>query len=233
MAEAYKSCPYCGKNLQTAALRGQLVHVGICRRKRETFALAVQSSKRLRMEQSCPPSVMESGDQQQSPMEDVEVPSDEGLNDTDKALLRLFYERKDMKVSLLREIIAIARMPQTPTFRSAREMLKSVDDLPGPEFDMYTLTVPPLQQSFPLFARDVSELALGLLRRFNGRICDPRTRRKPASGSTDFVDGERYRKLQKKLSKACPKEEPVLVPLIFNAGMSLFTFVFPWLPVDY
>lgn len=142
----------------------------------------------------------------------------EGLNETDKALLLLYYERTDIKVSLMREIIAIARMPDAPTFRSERELLKSVDALPGPKFTVYSLTVPPMPATFPLLARDVGEIALGLLQRFNGRICDPQVRRDPASGTTDFVDGERYQELLQALAEAFPDEDTVLVPLIFNAG---------------
>ncbi len=142
----------------------------------------------------------------------------EGLNETDKALLLLYYERTDIKVSLMREIIAIARMPDAPTFRSERELLKSVDALPGPKFTVYSLTVPPMPATFQLLARDVGEIALGLLQRFNGRICDPQVRRDPASGTTDFVDGERYQELLQALAEAFPDEDTVLVPLIFNAG---------------
>ena len=211
-------CMWCAKDLREANLHGQLVHVGMCQRKREVAVAAAEATRKVSQVAAPMPALARAMPPDVAAIAEPDTALDE-LNDTDKALLLLFYERTDIKVSLMREIIAISRMPEPPSFRSERDLLKTVDALPGPKFNVLSLTVPPLPATFPLLARDVGEIALGLLQRFNGRICDPQTRRDPASGTTDFVDGDRYQELLQTLAAACPDEDAVLVPLIFNAGM--------------
>ena len=216
-----KYCPWCAKDLRTQNWRGQRVHVGMCKVKREEAAAAAAAAAAVAATRVAapPPRAAKRAILPAVAAEDMN-PLPGGLNETDKALLLLYYERTDIKVSLMREIIAIARMPDAPTFRSERELLKTVDLLPGPRFTVYSLTVPPLPATFQLLARDVGEIALGLMQRFNGKICDPQVLRDPASGTTDFVDGERYRELLQTFGAAFPDEEAVLVPLIFNAGQN-------------
>ena len=53
------------------------------------------------------------------------------LNAADEALLRLYYHRRDIKASMLDQVIELARMPERVTFKAASQVFKFIDSLPG------------------------------------------------------------------------------------------------------
>ena len=53
------------------------------------------------------------------------------LNGADEALLHLYYQRRDIKSSLLDGFLNLGRMPERVTFTSATQFFKYIDSLPG------------------------------------------------------------------------------------------------------
>lgn len=141
------------------------------------------------------------------------------LNEADIALLRMFNERGDLKRSLLDEFLAVMRLPERPTFANSQQFFAYIDGLPGQEFSKQTLFVPKGEQTYPLFFRDLVQVAKGLIANFNGKFHDPLHRRASHEGCVDFVDGTHYRSLVAKLA-ASAGEDAVLMPLVFNSGAS-------------
>ena len=99
--------------------------------------------------------------------------------------------------------------------------------LPISEFRRLLLQASPdIAEPFHFFARDLLGVITTLLGRFNHHLCDPRVRRASAEGTTDFFDGERFRRLQDRLT-ATAGDDAVLIPLVFNSGkVALFAFCF-------
>ena len=153
------------------------------------------------------------------PREEQQSSDDEDgqLTAKDKALLRLYFERSDLKLSLMQDIIKLLEMPEPLSFRNAQQFFSYLDGLPGPEFAAYDLKLPDVDDSYTLFARDLLEVAVTLVQRFPGQLHDPLQIRPEEAGSADFVDGERFRKLQANLT-ASAGDKAVLLAIVINAG---------------
>lgn len=223
-AAAGESCDICGRNLADMPPHGQSVHRGLCLKKR-LRARPISATP-----PNFPPVPVQS-------MEPPEEPSEEELNEAeeldagaadpiselsegDAALLRLFFDRSDLKVSLLERIVALVRMPNLAiSFTSAKQLLDFVDALPGPEFRQDILQLQDVAGlTLPLWHRSIVDVTLVLVRRFNGAFIDPLALPLASEGTSDFTDGTRFRELTAELTRIAGPDA-VLMPLVLSSGM--------------
>ena len=222
------SCPVCGKLFLGMEEHGRQTHIGRC--------IAKQDRTRDAGAPFLPMPQQDAGEEQEG-VADVDTQASpernldprvahrnpelaeeiRGLTSGDRALLRLFYERSDLKVSLIDAILDIAREREPPTFLSAAHFIALVDRLPGPTFMRSVLRLEGVGVDFPLFHRDLCEIATTLLDRFDGFLLDPDAPRPMAEGMHDFVDGARYKQLLSALRTAAGPDA-FLVPLVINSG---------------
>ena len=141
------------------------------------------------------------------------------LNQTDLAWLKLYTERKDISSSIMDDVLPLCAMPDETHFTSAAGFFTFVDSLPGPAFEVCRIPLPMVpEQIFDFAHRPMVSLVQDFATRFNGSFLDPAedtpetTERLP-----EFVDGDRFRMLQKALQDAAGPEA-VLMPLIFSSG---------------
>jgi hypothetical protein len=133
---------------------------------------------------------------------------------TDAPYLELFYNRTDIKMSLLQDILSLAQLPP-PSFSTAAGMMALVDSLPGPWFNETLIPIDGSQVQYILRHRDLLEIIQLLIRRLNGLFLDPL---KTYPG--EFVNGSRFKGLSQKLLEHDPSA--ILMPIAFNSGRLAF-----------
>ena len=218
-AAATSHCDICARDLSDMLERGKDIHRGKClarkiRREAEQQPTVAHVSAGAALD----PIPMDFEDGALQLAAEVDDEEQQQFSKGDQALLTLFYSRSDIKVSLLEDIIAIARMPdRVSLFTSARQFLDFVDRLPGPEFARSRLTMPGIDWDLSLWTRNLVDVAMTLVQRFNGAFADPAVVTDPAQGTSDFVDGQRYRKLCDTL-RGLAGADAVLIPLVFSSG---------------
>lgn len=213
MAAHALHCAACCKDLQDKTEHGRATHAGICRRKQRLQAIPPES----RTTQLSPTIAEETEETRTELQDDLSpepapplLPADD---DTDKEWLAFWFRRGDVKMSLLADILRLARLGP-PSFRNAQQMMAHIDALPGPSFEVTAIKIQDVETSYILRHRNLIEIAGALVRRFNGAFCDP-----AAIHEGEFVAGDRFRDLDRKLHAVEPSA--VLMPLVLSSGLLL------------
>lgn len=137
------------------------------------------------------------------------------LGPADQAWLHFMTGRHDVKKSLLEDIFRLVKVGLPTLFRSATSYSRFVDALPGLDFRETSI---PLEGTSPvLFAwRSIVDVVNMQLEQHNGHFLDP-IDSEMSPLETDFIHGERFRRLQAQL---CEQAGPdaVLLPILLNSG---------------
>ena len=132
----------------------------------------------------------------------------------DEEWLRFWYGRGDVRMSLLADVLRLAQHGP-PSFETAKGMMARIDALPGPSFSVTAIRIEGVETPYIYRHRDVLEIAESLVHRFNGAFCDPEVEHRG-----EFVAGERFRDLERKLRAATSDPGAVLMPLVLSSGSS-------------
>ena len=140
------------------------------------------------------------------------------LNAADKEWMRLYLKRRDLSSSLIDDILPLCSLQTQPRFHSATGFFGFVDSLPGPEFRVSRITLPTVPgEAFDFAYLPILDVVKQFISQFNGSFLDPLVEEASIEREPEFVDGERFRRLQKRLHDAVGPEA-VLMPLIFSSG---------------
>ncbi len=219
------------------------MHYGCCRKKRMHEKENVDKGRRDQPDAASAASEVANEDAVRGTT-DEEREEDEdaaAFCDADEAWLRLFYQRCDLKTSLLDDVLQLTKLGPT-TFKSAQQMMAAIDALPGPEFRTMALHIHGIETPYTLMVRDLLEVVNTILQRCNGCFRDPvegdegdkdpaggnegdEGDKDPAGGRSnegdegDFVDGERFKHLCKKFREAVgPDADAILMPVVLSSG---------------
>lgn len=228
---ASRFCELCSRDMTDLNYQGRQTHTGICKKKREGRCapptLAVDHVEVEDEEMQGAAAV--GGEHEGQEISGAGASGGESTNEerqltaADEALLRMFYERSDVKASLLKDVIAILRMPERLTFINSQQFLSFIDSLPGPEFSSTAIVIPEGMLQYTLHSRDILDIVTALIARFNGSFWDPSSSREVDDGLVDFADGTRFKQLNAKLAE-CAGPDAVLVPLVLSSGAQLPRF---------
>ena len=219
MASNEGHCPYCAKVFGAESERSKATHVGICRAKHGR--LRDEQKRHVDAEESADAKRRKVAMEVQLPLVPIEQATRAdltALSETDIRWLELYLNRHDLSSSLLDDILPLCG--DSTRFSSAAAFFAMVDSLPGPTFRLSRVmlpTTPP--REFHFVYRQVTDIVEGLVLRYNGHFLDPTLAGVDGAESrdVDFVDGERFRGLQRKLAEVAG-DGAVLMPLTFSSG---------------